>query len=388
MDLRGLRIAIVGGGIGGLALLLALRRLGGTATVYERAPQLGEVGQGLGVFANAVRALDWLGVGEEARRRGWVMREASTFAPDGSLLLRTEPGEHARRRGTPSLLMRRPDLHGLLADAVPPEVVLTGRALTWIETNDTRAILHLEDGTRAEAELLVGADGWRSAVRTHLWGEAPPRYSGLVCWRGMAEGVPLVDPHLLAVLQGAGPQFGIGPLGPDRCYWFASYPASAGSGPVDPSAARDDLLRRYAGFAMGVEAILRATPPEAMLRTDLHDRPPLARWSRGPATLLGDAAHPMVPTLGQGAATALEDAVVLARRLAAAPDVGAALGAYERERVPRTGAIVRMAHGLARLSGWTNPAAVELRMLSLRLTPAFVMRRTVEKQIGYDAASV
>src|SRR3712207_822369 len=111
MDLTGMRIAVVGGGIGGLSAAIALRRYGADAIVYERAAEIGEVGQGLGVFANAVRALDWLGVGACVREKGQRMREASTFAPDGTPLMRTDPAAHEARTGVPSLLMTRPDLH-------------------------------------------------------------------------------------------------------------------------------------------------------------------------------------------------------------------------------------------------------------------------------------
>lgn len=143
------------------------------------------------------------------------------------------------------------------------------------------------------------------------------------------------------------------------------------------------------GWPFAIPDIIAATEPDAILRTDLYDRPPLPaeQWTRGRVVLLGDAAHPMVSTLGQGAATALEDAVVLARRLGDAPDIAAGLRAYALARTERTGRIVRTAHTLARLATWTSPVAVMLRNAALRLTPAWVTARTAEEQLGYDAAS-
>ncbi len=387
MDLTGMRIAVVGGGIGGLSAAIALRRYGADAVVHERAAAIGEVGQGLGVFANGVRALDWLGVGACVREKGQRMREASTFTPDGTPLLRTDPAAHEARTGVPSLLMTRPDLHACLAAALPEDAMVVGRELVSLERKADDVALRFADGSTAAVDLVVGADGWHSAVRRSLFGKEPLRYSGLACWRGLVSGVALDDPHLLPVIQGAGPQFGIGPLGPDRCYWFASYPEEAGAGPQDPSGAKAMLLDMFRGYAFGVERILAATPASAMLRTDLYDRPPLSWWSKDRVTLLGDAAHPMVPTFGQGAATAIEDAVVLARRLAAASTVEGGLAAYEAERRPRTAKIARTAHILAGLGLWTSPIAVRLRNLSLRFTPTAVMDRTIEEQIGYDAAA-
>jgi 2-polyprenyl-6-methoxyphenol hydroxylase-like FAD-dependent oxidoreductase len=362
--------------------------MGAHAVVYERAAAIGEVGQGLGLFANAVRALDWLGVGTCVRDRGQRLREASTFAPDGTLLLRTEPGKHEKRTGVPSLLMTRPDLHDCLLAALPDGHLATGRELVSLEPSAGGAVLRFADGDTEWADLVVGADGWNSATRRSLFDTAPPRYSGLACWRGIASGVPLGDPHLLPVIQGAGPQFGIGPLGGDRCYWFAAFPAAAGAAPQDPEEARTMLLGLFRGYAFDVERILAATPPSDMLRTDLYDRPALPTWRKGRVTLLGDAAHPMVPTLGQGAAMAIEDAVVLARRLASAPTVEQGLDSYEAERRPRTAKVAQAAHNLAGLGLWTSPIAVGLRNMALRLAPAAMFERMMEAQIGYDAGNV
>lgn len=388
MDFSGLRVAVVGGGIGGLSAAIALRRVGANAVVYERAATIGEVGQGLGLFANAVRALDWLGVGACVRARSQHIREASTFAPDGALLLRTEPAAHESRTGVPSLLMTRPDLHDCLLAALPDETLATGRELRSLEPRADGAVLEFADGHTEWADLVVGADGWNSATRRSLFGPASARYSGLACWRGIASGVPLGDPHLLPVIQGSGPQFGIGPLGGDRCYWFAAFPAAAGAAPQDPHDARTMLLGLFRGYAYDVERILAATLLPDMLRTDLYDRPSLPQWRKGRVTLLGDAAHPMVPTLGQGAAMAIEDAVVLARRLASAATVEQGLDSYEAERRPRTAKVAQAAHNLARLGLWTSPIAVGLRNMALRLAPAAVFERMMEAQIGYDAGAV
>jgi 2-polyprenyl-6-methoxyphenol hydroxylase-like FAD-dependent oxidoreductase len=385
-------VQVIGGGIGGLALAAALGRVGLPCQVHERAPALGEVGAGLALWPNAMRALDALGLGDRVRERCVPLRRALLASYRGRVLQRLALDALGPAGAAGTYVSHRAELHALLAAAVPPGTVTTGRECTGVYLRTAAGIAHFADGSRVAAAVIVGADGIHSVVREELWPGTTLRYSGQTCYRGVARlpaGYPAgVDPHEIVEVHGPGQRCGVCPIDGERVYWWAALNAPAGV--VEETAARGDVLQRsFAGWPFGLPALVAATPPAEILRNDLVDRAPLAAWSRGPATLLGDAAHPMLPNLGQGACTALEDAVVLARCLAAAPgDAGAAVAAYEAERRPRTRWLVRDAWRMGGPVRWSHPVAVRLRELALRGLPGALARSALTRQLGYDAGSL
>jgi 2-polyprenyl-6-methoxyphenol hydroxylase-like FAD-dependent oxidoreductase len=385
-------VQIIGGGIGGLALAAALARVGLPCHVHERAPALGEVGAGLALWPNAMRALDALGLGDEARARCVPLRSALLASYRGRVLQRLALDALGPAGDAGSHVIHRADLHALLAGAVPPEAVTTGRACTGVYLRIAAGVAHFADGSRAAGAVIVGADGIHSVVREELWPGTALRYSGQTCYRGVARlpaGYPPgVEPHQIVEVHGPGLRCGICPIDEGRVYWWAALNAPAG-GVEAPAARGEVLLRAFDGWPFGLPALIAATSPADILRNDLVDRAPLAAWSRGPATLLGDAAHPMLPNLGQGACTALEDAVVLARCLALhGDDVPAAFAAYEAERRPRTRRLVRDSWRMGRPVRWSHPLAVRLRELALRGVPGALARSALARQLGYDPGSL
>jgi len=384
-----LKIAIIGGGIGGLSAAIALRKLGYAPVVYERALGLSEVGQGLGLFANAVRALDWLGVGDEVRNVGWRFEKARTYSATGRLLVATDPIQEERRSGIPSLLIMRTRLQEILFSALPQSSIQFGAHLDTVVEQYDGVRLAFKGGESETVDIVIGADGWSSAVAKSQFKIPPPRYSGLICWRGLASGDVLKESLELPIVQGRGPQMGIGPLSANTCYWFVAFPGPADSGPTSATQAKASLEEMVRTFPFAAREIVATTDPDNMLRTDLYDRDAIDCWSKGHITLLGDAAHPMLPTLGQGAAMAIEDAVVLARKIAAhGVSVEKALVAYQNVRKPRTDVVVSNARMLGRLGKITNHALVGLRDVSARMTPSFVTDRTAKTILSYDSTSV
>ncbi|MFC8797174.1 FAD-dependent monooxygenase [Promicromonospora sp. NPDC057138] len=360
---------VVGGGIGGLATALALHRIGWRATVLERAPGLGEVGAGMSQAPNALRALAELGVEAEARAVGVPTYSTSNLRrPDGRYLQRARPGDT-----TPLLGLHRADLHRVLLDAVPGDWLHTDAAVTDVR-QDGDQVTVTAGGTEYQADLVVGADGIRSAVRTRLWPDAAsPRYLGRTAWLGVADVTGVTGDLTGSVTMGKGDLFLIHPVSRGRAYWaLLTSERTAG--------VRYDDEKRTALALAGdwhepVPGLIRATPDQAVIRTDIHELPPLSTYVRGRVALLGDAAHAMSPDRGQGAGHTLEDAVVLAHALATEPTVDAALGRYDAERRPRDQATARG----ARIDGARTASRAGQRVLAamVRLVPAALWRKGI-----------
>jgi 2-polyprenyl-6-methoxyphenol hydroxylase-like FAD-dependent oxidoreductase len=334
----GRRAVVVGAGIGGLAAAIALRRAGWQVEVRERATRLHPLGAGLSMWPNAVRALDALGLGDRVRMVATPVGESVVRRWDGRLLARPDVGGYPARYGAPLLAVHRADLHRVLLGAAGE--VRLGAEVAQVDELD--------------ADVVVAADGVNSRARAAVVGDGyAARPAGYVAWRAVVDGAlstPCGGEH-----WGRGERFGWLPLTGERVYWFATAAARPGGRPPDGELA--ELRRRFTRWADPVPALLAATPPAAVLRHDVRDlRPDLPTFIRGRVALLGDAAHAMTPDLGQGAAQALEDAVVLAACLERA-DVAAGLAAYDAARRPRTQAIARQARRLGRVAQLAGPGA-------------------------------
>jgi 2-polyprenyl-6-methoxyphenol hydroxylase-like FAD-dependent oxidoreductase len=374
---------VVGGGIGGLAAAVALRQAGLAVEVYERAPAMAEVGAGLSLWANALHALDRLGLGAAVKAQGLAGPPGAIRTWDGGVLS-APPAEAVAARWPVFMVgVHRADLLATLGAALPDGVLRLGATAVGFETGGAGVRVRFADGREAAGDLLVGADGLRSVTRAQLFGETPPRYSGYTTWRGVtAVDRGLLPPGAGFESWGRGQRFGGLPLRDGRVYWFATRNAPAGQGD-EPGGRLAELRRRFDGWHPPVPALIAATPESAILRNDIFDRPPLTRWGEGPVTLLGDAAHPMTPNLGQGGCQALEDAVVLGDCLRGAAAVPAALRAYEARRIPRTSAIVRQSWRIGRMGQWEHPVVCALRNALVRATPTALHLRTLAPVVGY-----
>lgn len=360
------RVLIAGGGIGGLATALALQLRGIESLVCERAPELHEVGAGLLLSPNAVQVLGLLGLGDRARAVSRVIDEWRILDPQGRLLQRMRPAH----TGMPALSMHRSDLQFLLLSCLDPDAVRLGFSVAGaVEVTDGVEVVS-QSGEHETGAVLVGADGLHSRIRDGQFGPRAPRYCGYVGWRSVVAGIPAgYEGGWLSESWGEGKRFGISPLGGDRCYWYATTNQPAVSAPgLRPT--RDELRSLFGHWHDPIPELIAATPESAVLRSDIFDRPARAPWTRGRMTLLGDAAHPMTPNLGQGACMALEDAWVLAREMAGSSSWPEGLHRYERERRRRTAWVSRASHSLGRLIQLEHPVATMTRDCLLRLTPS------------------
>jgi salicylate hydroxylase len=347
---RALRVLVVGAGIGGLTAAAALRQKGFEVEVREKASRLGEVGAGLQMAPNAVKVIRALGLEDRFRTLAAEPQvRLSLQWDDGAVRVREQfKGRMEELYGARYYMAHRADLHGLLLSLLPPSSIRTGAECVGVESHAGSAVARFADGSEAEADVVLGADGIRSVVRTQLFGAAPARFTHQMCWRII---LPMAELHACAdrlPTPLTGQEF-TGWLGPTGHVLF--YPLRGGellnifAGRVCEQAwaaedswtvpsSLDELLAAYAGWNEGMLAVM-ARAGECF-KWGLYDRDPLQQWVRGRVALLGDAVHPMMPTLAQGAAISMEDGYAVARHLdLGRDDPVAALQAYERERQPR-----------------------------------------------------
>lgn len=356
--MSGRRAVVVGAGIGGLAAAIALDRIGMDVSVYEQAVELREVGAGLSIWPDALDVLDELGVGEAVRDLAPVEPDAKLYRSDGAVIA-SMTSTASRVGGGQPRVIHRAQLHELLRDAWGGPIGL-GKRCSSVEVGQGRATVQFDEGSEAAADLVVGADGLRSRVREALHGEASPRYAGYLAWRAVVAGAGW---HLHpGETWGAGARFGRARLSENRIYWFATKTM-----PLDtPHDIRKTLSSTFAGWHQPIPQLLDATPDEDILENAIFDRPPLPVWGSGVVALLGDAAHPMTPNLGQGACQALLDASALARRITG-DDIESCLRSYEAARKAATARLVRRSRLVGKVGQLRSPAAVGIRNAVLRV---------------------
>ena len=335
------RIAIIGAGIGGLALGGFLSRQGADVTIYEQAREFQRIGAGIQMSPNAMRVLRALGLEPLLRRQAfepnaWVARVWDT----GEYLSELTFGAEADKRyGAPYLLMHRGDLHAALFSVVPPELIAFDHKVSTITRNGASVTLKFTGGSSVTADAVIGADGVHSLVREHLLGPEKPKFTGRVAHRTTFPASLLNGFKVDTCTKWWGPDrhIVIYPVDARReeIYFVTSVPDPDWD--VESWSTRgemDEVRRALAGFHDDVQRLLSACP--GVHKWALFERDPLPRWSDGPVVLLGDACHPMTPYMAQGAANALEDAAVLSRCIAEFDDIAEAFKTYEATRLQRT----------------------------------------------------
>lgn len=364
------RIALIGAGIGGLTAARALALRGFEVRVFEQSDELKEVGAGIQVAPNSTKVLRALGLEPQLKEAGYQPQSVVVRDWDDGRQLRRTPMDNAEAKyGAGYYLMHRADLLRILAQPVPGVTVELGTRVDAVSSADTQAVVTLSDGRQIEFDLVVGCDGIHSLVRKTLHGAQSPRFTGNMCWRALTP-VDAFPPGLVA------PDMTIwmGPLGHIVVYYvrggqFVNMVASRETKTwVEESWSVESSAQEMSAAFPKVGGDMRMLIDRAQrcFKWGLFDRDPLPWWSRGRITLLGDAAHPMLPFLAQGAAMAIEDGFVLAREVAASPDdIPAALQRYEAVRRPRTTDVQLAARIQANIFHLTSPAARLKRWLKL-----------------------
>ena len=374
------RAVIIGGGVGGLCTAIALQKSGWEVTVYEKAAMLGDVGAGLVIWANAIRALRDLGLADAVARAGSTIQRGQVRAWDRKTLANSALGELEKTFG-PTVAIHRAALHKVLLSALPETNVRLGAICTGVEQDREGVTARFADGSEARADVLIGADGVRSAIRQQLFPDVHLRYSGYTAWRGAVVTRDEAALGLTSESWGRGHRFGIVRMDAERIYWFATANTPPGKtyAPVEQKAL---LLNIFGDWHPPIRHLLESTPADVILHNDIYDIPPMPRWSEGRVTLLGDAAHATTPNLGQGACMAIESAVVLAQSLARPDDIPTALRDYETRRKPRTAWITNQSWQIGRVGQWENPFACAARDFAVKNFSARTMKAQLTKVIG------
>ncbi len=370
---RTARIAVIGGGIGGLTAARALRARGFEVRVYEAAPELREIGAGVALGPNAMKALRGLDLEAAVRAVAWeseyeLLRNWKT----GRVISKTARRGQAERYGATGCFAHRADLLDVLAAAVPADIVTLGARCVSVRSDGELTTARFKDGSEIEADAIIGADGIHSVVRTSLFGADAPRFTGKICYRSViaADAVPggapagdnvtWLGPHGAIVVYRVrrGELINVVCHYDDETYKHESWITGCD---------RAEVIERYSGWNESLERLFSAS--EVWYKWALYDRDPIPQWTVGRASVLGDAAHPMLPYLGQGACQAMEDGCVLAAALASMPDdLPGALARYERSRWPRASQVVLTArergvdnHLVSPLAAWKRDILISLR---------------------------
>ena len=348
--MTGMRILIAGGGIGGLTAAANLLMAGHDVTVFEQAHELTEVGAGIQLSANAMHVLDHIGLAQEiakvaVRPQAYVFRLYDTGEEIQRFAL---AGDHERMHGAPYFQLHRGDLHDLLAKRVrelDPGAIRLDHRVVGFGDADGKVDLRFADGTRTQGDLLIGADGIKSVIRERIVGNVPTTYTGDAGWR-----LTIPSEHLPTGFMEPVMSVWMGPGSHVVAYYIRAGALLNFVGIVETDDVREEswttklpwtrLKKDFEGWHADVQTIIDAVDRQECYRWSFFSRPTIKNWSRGSATLLGDAAHPTLPYLAQGAAMAIEDGAVLTRALQASSSVPAALALYQRNRVDRTARIV------------------------------------------------
>ncbi|KRE47531.1 hypothetical protein ASG85_27485 [Paenibacillus sp. Soil724D2] len=380
---------IIGAGIGGLTTALFLEKQGWEVVIYEKKKELSEFGAGIVLAANAMHVLSELGLDEQVRGAGAKVGLAEIRSWDGKPITSVPVSKQAAQYGTYSYLIHRAKLQMILFQQLDERtIVYMNKKLITFEQDLHQVVVHFDDGTEDSGHILIGADGIHSRVAQLLFGLEQLRYSGFRAFRGITT---FLDKRYMPEIGGGfeawgrGRRFGFSQIGEGQVFWFAAINAASGTG-VDRK--KDYVLMQFEGWHNPIEQAIQSTDEGAILTHDIHDRKPLERWSRGRVTLVGDAAHPMLPNLGQGGAQAMEDALVVARCLEGISmlslnSVTSALHSYESNRKPRANQVVHQSRRMARIVQMSNPAAIMLRNQVLRLLPDNVQMKRLDWLLGY-----
>ncbi|MFZ6010695.1 MAG: FAD-dependent monooxygenase [Bacteroidota bacterium] len=374
------KFAIVGAGIGGLTLAIALQKRGFDVRVYENAPEIKPLGAGLALASNAVKAFMEIGVSDEVLRAGKIIKTVRIKNTSGNILTETNAEKLSAKFGIiNSFTIHRADLHSVLMSQLKPGTLWLNKGCVDVEQQSGGITLKFHDGTLVRTDHVIACDGIHSMIRKKLLPDSHPRYAGYTCWRAVTDFIPEgVDMNETSETWGAGSRFGVIPLCDGRIYWFACVNAKAND-PEMRAYRIPDLYRHFGHYHFPIPEIIKNTSPDQLIWSDIIDIKPLKKFAFGNIVLMGDAAHATTPNLGQGACMAIEDAAVLANCLEQYLSPEQAFQQFEKKRILRTTTIVKNSWRIGQVAQWENPLLVGLRNAAIRLTPSSF----AEKQVRF-----
>jgi 2-polyprenyl-6-methoxyphenol hydroxylase-like FAD-dependent oxidoreductase len=374
-----MKIIIIGAGIGGLTTAIALQQKGFEVQVYEAAPEIKEAGAGLWVAANAINILEKLGLSEAVKAAGNQLTGAGLGNHYGQALSKVDFSKIIKNYGNGTVAIHRGHLQRILLENTLKSTVFTNRKLKNIIDTEGVIQLEFEDGTHAECDILIGADGIRSVVRKHIFGDIPLRYSGQTCWRGIVK-MKLEDTKNSLELWGTrgGLRTCYSQVNEKEVYWYVTLKEKANRR-FSTDVLKPYLLDLVSEFQSRIKDVIAQTDDAAILHNDLYDFKPIPKWYEGNIVLVGDAAHASTPNLGQGACQAIEDAYVLAECLVKSKNSQDAFQNYEDIRLKKAQFVVNTSYQIGLLNNIGGAVGYRVRNFLLKITPQSV----AEKQFDY-----
>lgn len=373
-----MKCAVVGAGIGGLTIAIALKQSGYDVKVYEAAPEIKPLGAGIVMATNAMLVFQRLGIAEKIKDAGYLIKQGFICDQRWKPIQQMDVDYVSRKYGVGSYAFHRAELHKVLLGELSTDTVeLDHKLISLVQAKDE---VQLKFGNQSEHafDFVIGADGIKSAVRESIFGKSIYRYSGQTCWRSIVEmPAPAKFKNATYELWGskAGLRFGVVVVGENKIYFFATVKSVEG-GTDRIETLKADLLTKFAEFGTDVSSILQQADPSKIIRTDLYDLAPIKHWHQGRVVLLGDAAHATTPNLGQGGCQAVEDAYVLAKTLGQSNSLEA-FKEYQNTRFTKANYVVKTSWQLGQITNTPSPL-IGLRNFALRSTPPSLGRKTVD----------
>jgi len=377
------RVIIIGGGIGGLTTALALKQKGIEVEIYEKAKKFHPIGIALGVLHNGASVLKKLGIQHKLAEQGEVFKSFKVTTSDGKSLYEMPLDKLDKMFGVESVALLRSDLHDFLLSAASDVPIHYDYKLESYQANEHEVVARFANGKEVHGSVLVGADGIRSVVRQIMLGDKPPRSVG-TWWGGITEANDILEKGCFSMVMGKGAMANYFPLADGKTLYAFSGETDEIARDFAASVVREvdqgrriskaELTTSFGGWAEPVSALVDRIDEDSLIRWDVFDRPTTKHWVVGRVALLGDSAHAMVPTLGQGANQTMEDAIFLADSLNRINDPVRALKNYERRRKFRAQFIVSCANGLTKLGTSQNRVVCGMRDLFMRFAPNLVLK--------------
>lgn len=371
-----MKTAIIGGGIAGLTTALALNKLGFECEVFERANQLNEVGAGIWMQPNALKVLDWLGLGELVRESGTLLNQVDITNAQLIPFKKTKQEVVQDEKGNKIVAIHRATLQKILFEAIPKGKVNLGYEFKSLEQYENQVKISF-GGRVIMCDLLIGADGINSKVRDYIFPNTSKRFSGQTCWRGISD-IRLPDEFQNAGIESWGKKirFGFSQVTENQVYWFAVKDASQ-NGTDNINTIKAELKSYFSDFNPVVLSIIEHTKVEKIIRNDISDLKRLDKWHKDKVVLVGDAAHATTPNMGQGAGQGMEDAYYLANILAKHNQIEQAISLFETKRREKVDYVVNNSWRFGQLA---HSAFGQIIMIAImKLTPDKVMKQQMNK---------
>lgn len=374
--------AIVGGGVAGLAMAIGLQNIHRDFVLFEQASEVKGIGAGFGLAANAMRALELLGLREEVEKIGHHLHDYNILDNKGEVLVAPDTNALSSQYQQRNFAIHRADLHLYLLSKIEAKHLRLGRKAVRILQHDDSVTVYFDDNTRHTAKSLIIADGVKSPLRQQLVPNSAPRYSGYTCWRATIDNSEILLDKGTETWGKAG-RFGMTPLVNGRIYWYACINAAANDNTYRHYTV-SDLLAHFGHYHHPIPQVLAQTSDADLIWNDIIDIRPLDHLAYGNALLIGDAGHATTPNMGQGACQALEDVVVLLDELKKTKSTQAAFISFEKRRLKRTRYITDTSAFIGKVAQWENPALIFFRNKLLKALPTRISQQKLNKLLSVD----